>query len=1003
MSGFGGAVKLTGESEYRAALKKITQNLKEVSSEMKLVSSSFDKNDKSVQALTAKQSALTQKLDQQKQKLSMIQTSYASMSKEYQDNQTKHEALVASYEREQAELERIGKELGTDSKEYQEQKKVVDALGKEVEDSTKAQNANEKALSNMRIEMNKSQADINKTEREMDKLDKELLEAAKAEEDAAKGADKLDKSLKETDDDTAKADKGFTVLKGTLANLAADAIQKCIDGMKQLGQTAINAWKEFDEGTDIIIAKTGASGEAAKELEGIYKNVASRVVASNDEIGTAVGEVSTRFGITGKDLDGLSTKFLKFSKLNNTDVNSSIDNTQKALSAFGLGAEDAGHVLDVFNKVGQDTGVSMDTLMTGLIQNGTAFQEMGLSIEDSVSLMGQMEKSGANSETVMNGLRKALKASAKDGIPLNEALIDLEDSIVNNTNETEGLNKAYEIFGKSGDQIYGALKNGSLSFKDIAGASLDFKNSVNKTFENTQDAPEKFDLAIQNIKMELASLTDGIMEKYAPQIETALNTITKVVKGVFKVIDKGIGFFVKNGEIVVTILGAMAAGVGAYVAYSTALTVMRSGWAALAIVEKATAAAQWALNAAMSANPIGLIIAGVVALVAAFVILWKKSEKFRNFWKGIWKTIRKAAEPVIKSIVNVFKKAWDAIKTAWSYAVSFFLGIWNGIKALFAGVKSFFSSIFLGAYNAIVSAWNGCVAFFTKIWSGIKAAFANVISFYKNLFLGAYNAIKAVWNYAASYFAGIWNGIRKALGGVATWFKNKFTSAYNAVKNVFGNIVGFYAGLWSKIKDKLSAVPTWFKDKFKAAWQNVKDAFGGFVSFFSGLWSKIKDKFSGLGTKIGSAISGAVKSAINKMIGKIEKVINSAIGLINGAIGIINKIPGVNVSRVGKVSFNRLAQGGVLKKGQVGVLEGSGAEAVVPLERNTKWIRKVADSFRAEMGSVRSQSAASAASAMQYDDAVEAFKDALSQMQIVLDDETAGKFVERTVTRYIYA
>lgn len=466
MAGFGGAVKLTGESEYRSALKKITQNLKEVSSEMKLVSSSYDKNDKSVQALTAKQNALTQKLDQQKQKLTMIQTAYKDMSSQYDHNKTKHEALLSEYDKEKSKLDEIGKELGEDSKEYQEQAKVVDKLEKEVQESTKAQDANEKALSNMRIEMNKAQADINKTEREMDKLDKELVEAKKAEEDASKGIDKMNKSFRDTKGATDSANGGFTVLKGTLADLASSAIQKVISGLQEIGSTAIQAWEDFDSGIDIIIAKTGASGDSAKELEGIYKNVASKVVASNEEIGTSVGEVSTRFGINGKDLDSLSTKFLKFAKLNGTDVNSSIDNTQKALSAFGLGADDAGHVLDVFNKVGQDTGVSMDKLMEGLIQNGTAFQEMGLSIEDSVSLMGQMEKSGANSETVMNGLRKALKNATKEGIPMNEALADLEDSIVNNKDETEGLSKAYDLFGKSGDQIYGALKNGTLSFKD---------------------------------------------------------------------------------------------------------------------------------------------------------------------------------------------------------------------------------------------------------------------------------------------------------------------------------------------------------------------------------------------------------------------------------------------------------------------------------------------------------------------------------------------------------
>lgn len=963
MSGFGGAVKLTGESEYRNALKKITQNLKEVSSEMKLVSSSYDKNDKSVQALTAKQTALTSKLDQQKQKLSMIQTAYADMSKQYETNKTKHESLVAEYDKEKAKLEEIGNELGTDSKEYQEQAKVVDKLEKEVEESTKAQDANEKALSNMRIEMNKSQADINKTERELDKLDQELVEAKTAEENASSGMDKFGKSLKNSKSDADQADKGFTVLKGTLAVLASEAIAKCIEGLKELGSTAIQSWKDFDKGTDIIIAKTGAMGESAEEMEQIYKDVSSEIVASNEEIGTAVGEVSTRFGLTGDDLETLSEKFLKFAKLNNTDVNSSVDNVQKALSAFGLSSEDAGHVLDVFNKVGQDTGVSMDKLETGLIQNGTAFQEMGLSIEEATALMGQMEKSGANSETVMNGLRKALKNATKDGIPFSEALADLEDEIVNSTDSTDGLSKAYEYFGKSGDQIYGALKNGTLSFKDISGATLDFKDSVDKTFENTQDAPEKFDLAIQNIKTQMGELTDNIMEKFAPQIDSAFETIGKVVDAVFKGLNKSIDFFVKNGDTIVTILGAMASGVGAYVAYTTALTIMKNGWMALSIVQKAVTAGQWALNVAMSANPIGLIIAGVVALVAGFVILWKKSEKFRNFWKGLWKSIKKIFEPVIKFLTDAFKKAWNEIKKIWSVVVAFFKGVWTGIKAVFLGVITFYRTIFQGAWNAIKTIWSGVVAFFKGIWKGIKEAFSNV----------------------------------------AGWFSEKFNGAVKKIKGAFSGIKQFFKDKWTDIKNAFPNVAEWFGNKFKGVLSAIKKKFEGWKNYWKGLWGQVKETFSGIGTKIGDAISGAVKGAVNKMIGKIESVINKGIGLINGAIDLINKIPGVHVGKVGKVTFGRLAKGGVLEKGQVGLLEGSGAEAVVPLEKNKKWISRVADSFKTEFASLARQGSNNAPQQLRYDETVDAFKEALSDMQIILDDETAGKFVEKTVTRYIYA
>ena len=964
MSGFGGAVKLTGESEYRQALKKITQSLKEVSSEMKLVSSSYDKNDKSVKALTAKQEALTNKLDQQKNKLSMIKTAYADMSSQYAENKTKHEALVAEYDKENKKLEEIGKELGTDSKEYQEQAKVVDSLAKEVEESTKAQDANEKALSNMRIEMNKSQADINKTEREMEKLDTELEEAVRAEKNAANGADSMGKAMKNTKTATDQADRGFTVLKGTLANLAAEGITRVVDGLKTLSRTAIETWKEYDAGTDIIVAKTGATGQAAEQLEGVFSNLSSKVVASYDEIGTAVGEVNTRFGVNGQELEDLSEEYLKFAKLNGTDVNSAIDSTQSAMAAFGIQTKDTSKFLDTLNAAGQATGVSVDKLSDLMKTNAPALKEMGLNASDAAMFIAQLDKSGVDVSSTMTGMKKALANAAKEGKPMDQAMQEMEDSIKNASSSTEAITLATELFGsKAGASIATAVREGKLSFAELGTSMEDFEGSVDKTFEATLDGPEKFSLAMQGIKANVGTMMGDLMDKLAPQIDSAMKTLSSAVDKTFKFINKGIDFFLKNGDMIVTVLESITAGVAAYVAYSTALKVMREGWMAISIVEKAVAAGQWAINTAMSANPIGLIIAGVVALVAAFVILWKKSDKFRKFWKNLWKNIKKVAEPVINGIKKAFITAWDMIKKVWDKAVAFFKGVWNGIKLIFSGV----------------------------------------VTYYKTIFTLAWKAITTIWNKAVEFFKGIWDGIKKVFTGVSTFFKDKFKGASKAIKSAFSGIATWFGERWTAIKNKFKNVKTFFSDKFKGAVDSIKKKFTALPKFFGGIWEKIKEKFSGLGTKIGDAIGGAVKTGINGIISGAEKVINKAIGLINGAIDLANKLPGVNVGHVGKVKFNRLAQGGVLEKGQIGLLEGSGAEAVVPLEKNTKWIRRVAEEMQTAVSLNRKTQASATATALQYDNVVDAFKSALAEMEIVLDDEKAGKFVEKTVTRIIYA
>ena len=282
------------------------------------------------------------------------------------------------------------------------------------------------------------------------------------------------------------------------------------------GTAAVASWKEVDAGLDTIVKKTGATGEAFDDMRDF------------ETAGAAIGEVNTRFGSTGEELERLSSQFIKFAKLNDTDVSNSIDTVQKALSAFGLGAEDAEGLLDTLNATGQATGASVDTLANGLIQNGTAFQELGLNIEQATVLMGQMEMSGANSETVMNGLRKALKNAAEDGVPLNEALSDLQDTILNGKDGVDGLTAAYDLFGKSGDQIYGAIQNGTLSFEDLASAATDTSGSVSDAFEGTISPMEEFQTTINDLK----SLGAEIVESAGPMLVDMLDSVSKGVESV---------------------------------------------------------------------------------------------------------------------------------------------------------------------------------------------------------------------------------------------------------------------------------------------------------------------------------------------------------------------------------------------------------------------------------------------------------------------------------------
>lgn len=225
-----------------------------------------------------------------------------------------------------------------------------------------------------------------------------------------------------------------------------------------------------------------------------------------------------------------------------------------------------------------------------------------------------------------------------------------------------------------------------------------------------------------------------------------------------------------------------------------------------------------------------------------------------------------------------------------------------------------------------------------------------VINNCRESFSMAWKGIKKVWNAAPAFFKCVWNGIKSAFAAVGKFFKGIFTTAWNGIKSVWSAVTGFFSGIWNGIKGAYASVGTWFSDIFGKAWTGIKNAFSPMVKFFSDTWQKIKDIFSKVGTAIADGIKGAVTAAINGILGTATKIINGFISAINACISVINAIPGVSINKLDKLNAPQLAEGGVLKKGQVGILEGNGAEAVVPLEKNTEWISKVADQMAAATG-----------------------------------------------------
>lgn len=489
---------------------------------------------------------------------------------------------------------------------------------------------------------------------------------------------------------------------------AGDALTKYITlPLAALGGASGAAFNGVDESLKKIVQLTGASGEDLAAMEETVKSIAAEVPADFDTIATAVGEVNTRFGITGEQLDDVSEKFVKFADINGVDITQAIDQTQKAMAAFGLSADDAGEVLDILTRVSQNTGVSVDRLTQGLVTNSLAFQEMGLDINQASTLMGMLEKSGVRMETVTNGLRKALKTAAADGVDVNTALADLQKTIESDKDGTEGLAKAYELFGRNGDAVYQAVKSGALNFEELANASTDASGALEDTFERTLTPADKFAVIMNELKLLGYEIANSVLPVIEPVIQ-------KIADGVGRLTEKWNALPKDTQQRIIAVATALAA-------IGPALILISKLLSGLSIIIGGVSTAVGVLSSALAflaTNPVVLIIAGIAALVAAIVILWNKSETFRNFILGVWQNIQQKFAALVAwfgqkkeqllgffrgipaFFGNVFSQAWANVKRAFSNVGSFFGGLWTTIKNKFSAIGTAIASAISGSVRS---------------------------------------------------------------------------------------------------------------------------------------------------------------------------------------------------------------------------------------------------------------------------------------------------------------
>ena len=470
------------------------------------------------------------------------------------------------------------------------------------------------------------------------------------------------------------ASKSLQEAGGKIGDAGASLTKNVTTPILAVGAAATASFETIDKGMDIIVSKTGATGEQLEELQNIAKSVYGQMPSSIEDVGSAVGEVNTRFMFTGDLLEETAIQFLKFAKLNNTDVSSSIDNVQKAMDAWSIGADGLNNILDVLNWEGQRTGVSMETLTSGLVNNAPLFKELNMSVDQAADLLATFEVSGFDSSTMLNGLSKAMKNGANDGLSLQESLDKVQEQMLNASTDAEGLKIAYDLFGKSGDKVYQAVKDGIIDFNDLAysveGAD-GVLNNVATTFENTQDPSDKMAQKMHQVQTAFAEVGEKLEESILPLAENLADAIVAILDA-WNNLDPGVQAMIITFVGLLAALGPVLSIIGTIVTITGVLGV---SFAALAA-------------------PIGIAMVALAVLIGVIVAVVTHFDE-----------IKATALHVFDAIGGFVKNTWETI------------------TSIFGGIGDWFGNIFNGIKDAA-----------SNVWNGVTSIFSNAIDFIKGLF-----------------------------------------------------------------------------------------------------------------------------------------------------------------------------------------------------------------------------------------------------------------------------